>query len=77
MKIDLKIGDLVTEFDIDYPKKKFPLGVVVPFPPSFLESAPWIGESYEEGGVVWVHWAELGESNWCYIDEMRLLNENR
>ena len=36
MKIDLKIGDLVTEFDIDYPNKKFPLGVVVPFPRSFL-----------------------------------------
>jgi len=77
MKIDLKIGDLVSETDIDYPKKKFALGIVVPFPPSFLESAPWVRESYEEGGVVWVHWPLLGSSNWCYADEMRLLSENR
>ena len=77
MKIDLKIGDLVSEFDIDCPKKKFALGIVVPFPRSFLESAPWVRESYEEGGVVWVHWPELEESNWCYVDEIRLLSENR
>ena len=76
MKIDLKIGDLVSEFDSDYPKKKFALGIVVPFPRSFLESAPWVRESYEEGGVIWVRWIELGEANWCYIDEMRLLSEN-
>ena len=78
MNIDLKIGDLVVETDIDAgPNQKFPLGIVVPFPRSFLESAPWVRESYEEGGVVWVHWPELGESNWCYMDEMRLLSENR
>jgi len=77
MKIDLKIGDLVSETDIDAPNQKFALGIVVPFPRSFLESAPWVRESYEEGGVVWVCWPELGESNWCYVDEMRLLNENR
>ncbi len=77
MKIDLKIGDLVSETDIDYPNKKFALGIVVPFPPSFLESAPWVRESYEEGGVVWVHWPLLGSSNWCYADEMRLLSESR
>tara|TARA_R100001443_G_scaffold116712_1_gene138178 strand:+ start:2029 stop:2262 length:234 start_codon:yes stop_codon:yes gene_type:complete len=76
MKIDLKIGDLVSEFDIDYPKKKFALGIVVPFPPSFLESAPWMRECREEGEVVWVRWPELGEANWCYVDEMRLLSEN-
>ncbi len=77
MKIDLKIGDLVSETDIDYPNKKFALGIVVPFPPSFLESAPWVRESYEEGGVVWVHWPLLGSSNLCYADEMRLLSESR
>ena len=77
MKIDLKIGDLVSEFDIDYPNKTFALGIVVPFPRSFLESAPWVREEYEAGGVVWVHWPELDESNWCYVDEMRLLSENR
>ena len=76
MKIDLKIGDLVSETDVEYPNKKFPLGVVVPFPLSFIESAPWARESYEEGGVVWVHWPLLGSSNWCYADEMRLLSEN-
>ena len=76
MKIDLKIGDLVSETDIDYPNKKFALGIVVPFPRSFLESAPYVREAYEEGGVVWVHWPELDESNWCYVDEMRLLSEN-
>ena len=78
MKIDLKIGDLVVENDIDRGLHgKFALGIVVPFPRSFLESAPWVREAYEEGGVVWVHWPELDESNWCYIDEMRLLSENR
>ena len=73
----MKIGDLVSEFDPHIPNKNFGLGIVVPFPPSFLESAPWVRESYEEGGVVWVHWPELDESNWCYVDEMRLLSENR
>ena len=78
MKIDLKIGDLVVENDIDRGLHgKFALGIVVPFPRSFLESAPYVREAYEEGGVVWVHWPELDESNWCYIDEMRLLSENR
>ena len=78
MKIDLKIGDLVVENDIDRGLHgKFALGIVVPFPRSFLESAPWVRESYEEGGVVWVRWPELGEANWCYVDEMRLLSENR
>ena len=77
MKIDLKIGDLVVENDIDRGLHgKFALGIVVPFPRSFLESAPWVRESYEEGGVVWVRWPELGEANWCYVDEMRLLSEN-
>ena len=76
MKIDLKIGDLVVENDIDRGLHgKFALGIVVPFPRSFLESAPWVRESYEEGGVVWVRWPELGEANWCYVDEMRLLSE--
>ena len=78
MKIDLKIGDLVSENDCCAPVQgKFALGIVVPFPRSFLESAPWVRESYEEGGVVWVHWPELDESNWCYVDEMRLLSETR
>ena len=77
MKIDLKIGDLVTEFDIDYPNKKFPLGVVLPFPPAFLQTSLYHHENYEQGAIVWVCWPELGEANWCYIDEMRLLNENR
>ncbi len=78
MKIDLKIGDLVVENDIDRGLHgKFALGIVVPFPRSFLESAPYVREAYEEGGVVWVHWPELGEANWCYVDEMRLLSENR
>jgi len=78
MKIDLKIGDLVVENDIDRGLHgKFALGIVVPFPRSFLESAPYVREAYEEGGVVWVHWPELDESNWCYVDEMRLLSENR
>ena len=78
MKIDLKIGDLVSEIDCCAPVNgKFALGIVVPFPRSFLESAPYVRESYEEGGVVWVHWPELEESNWCYVDEMRLLSENR
>jgi len=72
----VKIGDLVVETDIDA-NQKFALGIVVPFPRSFLESAPWVRESYEEGGVVWVHWPELDESNWCYVDEMRLLSESR
>ena len=76
MKIALKIGDLVSEFDIHYPNKNFSLGIVVPFPRSFLESAPYVREAYEEGGVVWVSWPELGEANWCYVDEMRLLSEN-
>ena len=77
MKIDLKIGDLVCEeVEIGSPNHKFPLGIVVPFPRSFLESAPYVREAYEEGGVVWVHWPELGEANWCYVDEMRLLSEN-
>ena len=77
MKIDLKIGDLVVESDIDRGLHgKFALGIVVPFPRSFLESAPYVREAYEEGGVVWVHWPELDESNWCYVDEMRLLSEN-
>jgi len=77
MKIDLKIGDLVVENDIDRGLHgKFALGIVVPFPRSFLESAPYVREAYEEGGVVWVHWPELDESNWCYVDEMRLLSEN-
>jgi hypothetical protein len=77
MKIDLKIGDLVVENDIDRGLHgKFALGIVVPFPRSFLESAPYVREAYEEGGVVWVHWPELGEANWCYVDEMRLLSEN-
>ena len=77
MKIDLKIGDLVVENDIDRGLHgKFALGIVVPFPRSFLESAPGVRESYEEGGVVWVRWPELGEANWCYVDEMRLLSEN-
>ena len=78
MKIDLKIGDLVVENDIDRGLHgKFALGIVVPFPRSFLESAPYVREAYEEGGVVWVRWPELGEANWCYVDEMRLLSENR
>ena len=78
MKIDLKIGDLVSEIDCCAPVQgKFALGIVVPFPRSFLESAPYVREAYEEGGVVWVHWPELDESNWCYVDEMRLLNETR
>ena len=78
MKIDLKIGDLVVENDIDRGLHgKFALGIVVPFPRSFLESAPYVREAYEEGGVVWVHWPELDESNWCYVDEMRLLSESR
>ena len=38
MNIDLKIGDLVSEFDPDIPNKNFGLGIVVPFPPSFLEN---------------------------------------
>ena len=77
MKIDLKIGDLVSEIDCCAPVNgKFALGIVVPFPRSFLESAPNVREAYEEGGVVWVHWPELEESNWCYVDEMRLLSEN-
>ena len=77
MKIDLKIGDLVVENDIVRGLHgKFALGIVVPFPRSFLESAPYVREAYEEGGVVWVHWPELDESNWCYVDEMRLLSEN-
>ena len=77
MKIDLKIGDLVSENDIDRGLHgKFALGIVVPFPRSFLDSAPYVREAYEEGGVVWVHWPELGEANWCYVDEMRLLSEN-
>ena len=77
MKIDLKIGDLVCEeVEIDSPHHKVALGIVVPFPRSFLDSAPWVRESYEEGGVVWVRWPELGEANWCYVDEMRLLSEN-
>jgi len=77
MKIDLKIGDLVVENDIVRGLHgKFALGIVVPFPRSFLESAPYVREAYEEGGVVWVHWPELGEANWCYVDEMRLLSEN-
>ena len=77
MKIDLKIGDLVVENDIDRGLHgKFALGIIVPFPRSFLESAPYVREAYEEGGVVWVHWPELDESNWCYVDEMRLLSEN-
>jgi|TARA_E500000305_G_scaffold85880_1_gene72012 hypothetical protein len=77
MKIDLKIGDLVSEIDCCAPVHgKFALGIVVPFPRSFLESAPYVREAYEEGGVVWVHWPELDESNWCYVDEMRLLSEN-
>ena len=77
MKIDLKIGDLVVENDIDRGLHgKFALGIVVPFPRSFLESAPYVREAYEEGGVVWVSWPELGEANWCYVDEMRLLSEN-
>ena len=78
MKIDLKIGDLVVENDIDRGLHgKFALGIVVPFPRSFLESAPYVREAYEEGGVVWVRWPELGEANWCYVDEMRLLSENQ
>ena len=78
MKIDLKIGDLVSEIDIDAPVNgKFALGIVVPFPRSFLESAPYVREEYEAGGVVWVHWTELDEYNWCYVDEMRLISENR
>ena len=75
MKIDFKIGDLVVETDVDSPNHKFPLGIVVPFPPSFLESSPWVRESYEEGGVMWVHWPDLNESNWVYVDEMRLLSD--
>ena len=78
MIIDLNIGDLVSEIDCCAPVNgKFALGIVVPFPRSFLESAPWVREEYEAGGVVWVHWPELDESNWCYIDEMRLISENR
>jgi hypothetical protein len=73
----MKIGDLVVEFDIDCPNQKFPLGIVVPFPPKFIESSPWLHKSYDDAGLVWVHWPELGESNWCYADEVRLLNENR
>ncbi len=74
----MKIGDLVLEFDIDDPPgRKYPLGIVLPFPPTFIESAPWIRSSYEEGGVVWVCWPELDESNWCYADELRLCSENR
>ena len=71
----MKIGDLVSEFDIDCPNKKFALGIVLPFPLSFLESAPWVRDSYEEGEVIWVHWPLLGAANWCYTDEMRLLSE--
>ena len=78
MKIDLKIGDLVSEIDCCAPVKgKFALGIVVPFPRSFLESAPYVREEYEAGGIVWVHWPDLDESNWCYGEEMRLLSENR
>ena len=77
MKIDLKIGDLVSEIDIDAPVNgKSAVGVVVPFPRRFLERAPYVREEYEAGGVVWVHWPELDESNWCYVDEMRLISEN-
>ena len=76
MKIDLKIGDLVAEFDIDYPNKKFPLGVVLPFPATFLQTNLYNHENYEQGAIVWVRWPELGEANWCYADEVRLLSEN-
>ena len=78
MKSNFKIGDLVMEFDPELPNKKFALGIVVPFPPEFIESsvAP-SPESYEEEGIVWVHWPLLEASNWCYADEMRLLSENR
>ena len=78
MKSNFKIGDLVMEFDAEFPNKKFALGIVVPFPREFIESsvAP-SPETYEEEGIVWVHWPLLGSSNWCYVDEMRLLSENR
>ena len=73
----MKIGDLVEEVDPERPEEKFPMGIVIPFPAGFPESVGRSAADYENGDIVWVSWPQLGQENWCYIDELRLLNENR
>ena len=73
----MKIGDLVEEYDPCNPQEKFPLGIVIPFPSDFLQDQCYCADDYENGALVWVRWPELSDENWCYVDELRLLNENR
>ena len=72
----MQIGDLVEEYDPCNPQEKFPLGIVIPFPPNFRANHPHFGED-QLADIVWVNWASLGEENWSFVIELRLHSENR